>query len=119
METLKNYKSRAMLAGILLLAGCSSIQENDTIDDCEGNGLVEATADRASGDYDQSTDPAVLSDLMRDKAEAVKDDDNTGWDITLRNQVIGIGEIVCRGEDDQLYLNSAGVELSSEYSRGD
>lgn len=116
MEILRDRKPRAVLAGILLLAGCSSIQENNDIDECGNNGVIEATVDRNKEGYDKSKDPAELTNFMRDNAEQIQAQDNTEeWEVNIRKQVIGIGQIVCRGEEDQLYLTSDGIELSAEY----
>jgi hypothetical protein len=65
--------------------------------------------------YEKATDPVVLSKFMHEKAKSIKDKDNTGWNITLRNQVVGIDEIACRGDNGQLYLNILGAQQSIDY----
>lgn len=97
----------------LFLAGCSSIQENNEVKPCDTPTalLVEATPDKKDSGYSPETDPALLTAIMLEQARQVQDSDNEGWDITLRNQVVGIGEIACLGSDGKVYLTFEASQL--------
>lgn len=112
-------RSREILAGtavgLLSLVGCSSIEQNNEIGSCTDTDPtpIEATFQSDSG-YRQETDPVVLADEMMKQAERSQAGDNQGWTVTMRNQIVGLGQVACEGEDGTFYLTAEGAKLSSE-----
>ncbi len=103
-------------AASFLLSGCiSSIQQNDEVVGCGGADgvLMEATTDPKATDYDKAKDPALLAHVQMAEAQRIQDDDEWSWTF-YRNQVVGIGEIACTGDNGAIYLTPEGTALSLE-----
>lgn len=98
------------LAGVLI-AGCSTIHSNESLDECPepSNVLMEATTNKSEADYSEYTDPAILS--AESWAIARKEIDEASNFIYI-SRTAGIGEVACIGVDDQIYLTDEGLTIS-------
>jgi hypothetical protein len=106
--------------GLLFVAGCSSIQENDDIGNCEDTNSVPIVATyRGDEGYQETRDPYVLEDALEARAQEIQEEDTEGWNGPLRNQVIGLGEVVCRAEDGTHHLTVKGAEISSSLAENE
>ena len=124
MERLRLNKKAIIATTLLSLGatGCiSSIETNDKVSQCDGrNTPVEATFEPDEAGYSRTTDPSVLADAMRRRAEKIQDDDGGIFSSNIyRNQIVGLGEVVCREEisgKDIYFLTAEGLDVGRSLS---
>ncbi len=114
MEHQSIYRYRRTVTGLVamfLAAGCSTIHENNNLGICPdpAAALIEATTDPEQTNYDQLTDPGYLA---AEQYKLAKEKMDTDGGQTLRNQIVGIGEVSCKTMKGQVYLTSEGATLS-------